>query len=87
MTRSGSSAAVYASAQALGFAVADEPFGPWDRTKSPYNYPPEQVDLHKLHLSHNEKLCDETRELAEHVLHSSPSNSRATPSSSKCPTP
>jgi len=68
MTRSGSSAAVYASAQALGFAVADEPFGPWDRTKSPYNYPPEQVDLHKLHLSHNEKLCDETRELAEHVL-------------------
>jgi hypothetical protein len=68
MTRSGSSAVAYASAKALGYAVADEPFGPWDRTAAPYNYPREQVELHKLHLSHNEQLCAETVQLAEHVL-------------------
>ena len=68
MTRSGSSAVVYASARALGWAVADEPFGPWDRTGEPYNYPPEQVELHRLHLERGERLTPETVSLAERVL-------------------
>lgn len=68
MTRSGSSAVTYASAEALGWAVADEPFGPWDRTGEPYNYPPEQVELHKLHLSKGERLDAETCQFAERVL-------------------
>ncbi len=68
MTRSGSSAVVYSSAKALGYAVADEPFGPWDRTGPPYSYPPEQVELHKLHLAHDERLCTETIQLAERVF-------------------
>lgn len=68
MTRSGSSAVTYASAEALGFAVADEPFGPWDRTNAPYNYPPEQVELHRFHLSKGELLCEETCELATQLL-------------------
>ena len=68
MTRSGSSAVTYASAKALGWAVADEPFGPWDRTGEPYNYPPEQVELHSVHLERGERLTPETVKLAERVL-------------------
>jgi len=68
MTRSGSSAVVYASAKALGWAVADEPFGPWDRTSEPYNYPKEQVELHRVHYERGERLTPETVSLAERVL-------------------
>lgn len=68
MTRSGSSAAVYASAHALGWAVADEPFGPWDRTGPPYNYPPEQVELHVAHRAATEILNDRTNSLFESVI-------------------
>lgn len=68
MTRSGSSAVVYASARALGWAVADEPFGPWDRTRPPYNYPPEQLELHRLHFARAEHLTPETVALADRVL-------------------
>lgn len=68
MTRSGSSAVVYASAHALNLAVADEPFGPWDRTGEPYNYPKEQVELHRMHLEKGERLDTETCALAERVL-------------------
>ena len=62
MTRSGSSAVTYASAKALGYAVADEPFGPWDRTGPPYRYPPEQVELHKLSI--RDFFIDLAREIA-----------------------
>lgn len=68
MTRSGSSAVAYASAHALNWAVADEPFGPWDRTGPPYNYPPEQIELHRLHYDRNERLTPETVALADHVI-------------------
>ena len=68
MTRSGSSAVTYASAKALGWAVADEPFGPWDRTGEPYNYPQEQVELHRVHYERGERLTPETVQLAERVL-------------------
>lgn len=68
LTRSGSSAAVYASADALGWAVADEPFGPWDRTGPPYNYPPEQVKLHQDHLAAGERLTEANNALFETVV-------------------
>ncbi len=68
MTRSGSSAVVYASARALGWGVADEPFGPWDRTGEPYNYPREQVELHRVHYERGERLTPDTVALAERVL-------------------
>ncbi|MDX9911333.1 MAG: hypothetical protein RBS39_05840 [Phycisphaerales bacterium] len=45
LIRSGSSATAYAAGHALRFAVADEPFGPWDRTGDPYRYPAEQARL------------------------------------------
>ncbi len=70
MTRSGSSAAVYASAHALGWAVADEPFGPWDRTGPPYNYPPQQVELHRRHLAAGETLNTDTLALFEQLIDS-----------------
>jgi hypothetical protein len=70
LTRSGSSAAVYASANALGWAVADEPFGPWDRTGPPYHYPPEQVRLHRDHLAAGERLTDQTNDLFQTVVES-----------------
>ncbi|MEL7483201.1 MAG: hypothetical protein AAFN41_02485 [Planctomycetota bacterium] len=67
LTRSGSSAAVYASAHALGWTVADEPFGPWDRTGPPYNYPTEQVELHQMHLAAGERLNPTTNALFESI--------------------
>jgi len=45
MARSGSSAADYGAAAPWGHAVADEIFGPWDRTDPPYDYPEAQLDL------------------------------------------
>lgn len=45
LVRSGSSAAAYACAHAHDLRVADEPFGPWDRTAPPYDMPPIQRDL------------------------------------------
>ena len=77
MTRSGSSAVTYASARALGWAVADEPFGPWDRTGEPYNYPGEQVELHRVHYERGERLTPETAELAERVLKQIASDQRS----------
>lgn len=77
MTRSGSSAVVYASARALGWAVADEPFGPWDRTGPPYHYPPEQVELHRAHYDRGERLTPETVRLAEKVLAQIAQNQRS----------
>ncbi|MCC6659321.1 MAG: hypothetical protein IT437_00390 [Phycisphaerales bacterium] len=45
LIRSGSSVTAYAAAAPWGGVVADEPFGPWDRTGPPYNYPAEQARL------------------------------------------
>ncbi|MEO1717944.1 MAG: hypothetical protein AAFR76_12620 [Planctomycetota bacterium] len=68
LTRSGSSAAVYASAHALDWAVADEPFGPWDRTGPPYKYPSEQVKLHREHTAAGERLNPKTARLFERLI-------------------
>jgi hypothetical protein len=45
LVRSGSSAAAYGAAAPWGLAVADEPFGPWDRTGPPHCMPARQRDL------------------------------------------
>ena len=45
MARSGSSVAAYASAAPWDHPVADEVFGPWDRTGDLYKYPESQLDL------------------------------------------
>lgn len=45
MARSGSSIAAYAAAAPWGHTVADEIFGPWDRTGDLYKYPRTQLDL------------------------------------------
>lgn len=47
LIRSGSSIAAYAAAAPWGHTVADEPFGPWDRTGEPYSYPREQDELQR----------------------------------------
>ena len=48
LIRSGSSVTAYAAAAPWRAAVLDEPFGPWDRTGEPYNYPAEQARLKGL---------------------------------------
>lgn len=68
MTRCGSSAAVYASAHALGWAVADEPFGPWDRTGPPYNYPDDQPRLHRDHRAASEILSRTTSDRLDAIF-------------------
>ena len=45
LPRSGSSVTAYAAAKPFGAVVADEVFGPWDRTGEPYNYPALQTQL------------------------------------------
>lgn len=45
LIRSGSSAAAYSAAAPWGVPVADEVFGPWDRTVAPYHFPPVQKEL------------------------------------------
>ncbi|MEQ8316236.1 MAG: hypothetical protein RIE77_10205 [Phycisphaerales bacterium] len=69
LPRSGSSVTAYAAAHALGWPVADEPLGPWDRTVEPYNYPASQAELVKAHLAGQCMLEDPaTIELATRVL-------------------
>lgn len=48
MARSGTSAVCYAAAAPLKLPVADEPFGPWDRTGEPFFHPPLQRELMEL---------------------------------------
>ncbi len=68
LARSGSSVTAYAAAAPWGHAVADEPFGPWDRTGEPYFYPREHLDLKREFFIAGERMDERTRELAERVL-------------------
>lgn len=68
LARSGSSATAYAAAAPWGHAVADEPFGPWDRTGEPYFYPREHLDLKREFYLAGERMDERTRELSERVL-------------------
>ena len=73
LVRSGSSAVAYAAAAPWDLAVADEPFGPWDRTGPPYNMPAIQRDLVRAFVAVGHTLTAEIvgmanelfRELAE----------------------
>lgn len=68
MTRSGSSAVAYGAAAAFGAAVADEVFGPHDRTTVPYLYPKEQLELKRLFWRSGERLKPEVVEVATRVF-------------------
>ncbi|MFG0326248.1 MAG: hypothetical protein ACF8SC_03145 [Phycisphaerales bacterium JB037] len=64
LARCGSSIAAYAAAAPWQVPVADEPFGPWDRTRPPYQYPPEQRQLKDLYWKVGEHLTPEVEALA-----------------------
>ena len=68
LARCGSSVAAYGAAAPWSVPVADEVFGPWDRTGPPYNYPPEQEELRKLYWSVGEHLTPEVVDLASRVF-------------------
>jgi hypothetical protein len=62
LIRSGSSVTSYAAAAPWQAAVLDEPFGPWDRTGEPYNYPAEQAKLKELFDASKFTLDEPVRE-------------------------
>lgn len=66
--RSGSSITAYAAGAALGSPVADEIFGPWDRTGPPYHYPPAQRRLKEVFEASGQRLTREAEDLAAEVL-------------------
>lgn len=68
LARCGSSIIAYAAAAPWRIPVADEPFGPWDRTGPPYNYPPEQKQLKELFWNVGEHLTPEVLALANTVF-------------------
>ncbi|MCW5767440.1 MAG: hypothetical protein KIT19_02050 [Phycisphaeraceae bacterium] len=68
LIRSGSSIAAYSAAAPWGHAVADEPFGPWDRTGPPYGYPREQDELQKMFGESSHELTPPVVALAESLF-------------------
>ncbi|MCC6284983.1 MAG: hypothetical protein IT439_06715 [Phycisphaerales bacterium] len=68
LARCGSSVIAYAAAAPWALPVADEPFGPWDRTGPPYHYPPEQKVLKERFWESGEHLTPEVLGLAERVF-------------------
>ena len=68
LPRSGSSVTAYAAAEAIDGAVADEVFGPWDRTGPPYGYPPAQAELVRTHHACGCRFTPEVIEIAGGVL-------------------
>lgn len=68
MARSGSSVAAYAAAHPWGFPVADEVFGPWDRTDGAYAYPETQLDLMAAFQVASMRIDDETGALARRLF-------------------
>lgn len=68
LARSGSSVAAYAAASPWGHAVADEIFGPWDRTVPPYNYPPDQIRLIDLFWNRGERFTPQVIDTTTRLL-------------------
>lgn len=68
LARSGSSVAAYGAAAPWNVPIADEVFGPWDRTGEPYHYPKEQVELKELFWNVGEHLTPRVMELATAVF-------------------
>lgn len=66
--RSGSSITVYAAGAALGWPVADEVFGPWNRTGPPYHYPRSHVTLLEAFQRAGERLNGDIARLADTVF-------------------
>lgn len=66
--RSGSSITVYAAGAGLQCPVADEIFGPWDRTGAPYNYPPSQITLMHAFGAAGHTLAPEVVPIATQVF-------------------
>ncbi len=64
MARSGSSIAVYAAAAPWGHAVADEVFGPWDRTGDLYKFPRSQFELIEAFAKAGHRIDDESASIA-----------------------
>lgn len=68
LVRSGSSVTSYACAEPWKLAVADEPFGPWDRTGPPYNLPPVQRDLVRAFVAMGHTLSAEVVGMANELF-------------------
>ncbi|GAB5496597.1 MAG: hypothetical protein Phyf2KO_16770 [Phycisphaerales bacterium] len=68
LVRSGSSAASYAAAAPWGLPVADELFGPWDRTGPPHNMPKRQAELVRAFRAVGHVLTAEIVGLAHDIL-------------------
>lgn len=68
LPRSGSSVTAYAAAAPFGVPVADEVFGPWDRTGTPYNYPRVQRELVRIYLEDQCYFTPRVLELAEELF-------------------
>ncbi|MCB9844972.1 MAG: hypothetical protein H6811_03150 [Phycisphaeraceae bacterium] len=68
LARCGSSVIAYAAGAPWRVPVADEPFGPWDRTGPPYSYPPEQDELRRRYWDVGEHLTPEVVALAQRVF-------------------
>lgn len=68
LARSGSSIVAYAAAAGVACPVADEIFGPWERTEEPYAYPPEQAELVGMFVRAGHVLDDACVEVANRVF-------------------
>lgn len=68
MARSGTSIACYGAASPWGHPVCDEPFGPWDRTISPFYHPKAQLDLMKAFEEAGHRINDDVADLASQVF-------------------
>lgn len=68
LVRSGSSAASYAAAAPWNLPVADELFGPWDRTGPPHNMPKRQAELVRAFRAVGHVLTAEIVGLAHDII-------------------
>ncbi|HED53111.1 MAG TPA: hypothetical protein ENJ00_02785 [Phycisphaerales bacterium] len=68
LVRSGSSAASYAAASPWNLPVADELFGPWDRTGPPHNMPKRQAELARAFRAVGHTLTAEIVGLANDII-------------------
>jgi hypothetical protein len=68
MARSGSSVAAYGAAAPWGHGVADEIFGPWDRTEPPYHYPETQLELAAAFNVAGLRIDDDVKQLATELF-------------------
>jgi hypothetical protein len=68
LVRSGSSAASYAAAAPWDLPIADELFGPWDRTGPPYNMPKRQAELARAFRAVGHVLTAEIVGLAHDII-------------------